>query len=151
MVDEADSFSSNNPRRLDASDESVEYLLNLNLQLKENAIDFSDPEAVETLVGNVLSEIKSRCASLASDRRTSFIVEKLVLLANLPQLLEFCEKFNTYELFLARNRYSSHVLQVYIVSILCSIFLNISFFSFVVNIFTSLSFTQDGRHLRILG
>lgn len=100
------------PRRLEANDETVEYLLSLNKQLSENGIDESDGDAVETLLNNVLSEIKSRSASLASDRRTSLIIEKIVLLANITHLMDLCRKLTPYIGFLARNRYSSHVLQV---------------------------------------
>ena len=103
-----------NPRRLEADDEAVKYLIALNQQLATDGIDLNDTLAVETLVSNVLDEIKTRCASLASDRRTNTIVEKLILMAGLEQLLEFCRRVIPYGLFLCKNRYSSHILQVYI-------------------------------------
>lgn len=109
----------NNPRRLEADDEIVQYLITLDKQLSEKGLDDSDPEVTETLVNNVLSEIKTRCASLASDRRTSLVIEKLVLFSTLPQLLDFCRRMSPYALFLARNRYSSHVLQVILFTTAC--------------------------------
>lgn len=102
----------NTPRRLEADDETVKYLLTLNDQLTSSGIDESDTDAVEALVNNVLEEIKSRAASLASDRRTSLVIEKLILIANLSQIVEFSKRFLTYSVFLSCNRYSSHVLQV---------------------------------------
>ncbi len=103
----------NNPRRLDADDETVEYLVTLNKQLTERGIYEPDVEGVENLVNNVLDEIKTRAASLASDRRTSLIIENLVLRSNLEQVLEFSQRLSPYSTFLAQNRYSSHVLQVF--------------------------------------
>jgi hypothetical protein len=101
----------NNPRRLEPNDETVTYLTQLDTQLSEQGLDESDTEAVEALVDNVLSEIKTRCASLASDRRTSLIVEKIILKCNLAQVLDVCQRISPYSIFLARNRYSSHVMQ----------------------------------------
>lgn len=100
------------PRRLELDDEIIQYLQTLDGQISKNGIEESDKESVEILVNNVLSEIKNRCGSLASDRKTSLIIEKLVLLSYVPQLIEFCRKLSPYVLFLAKNRYSSHVLQV---------------------------------------
>ena len=101
----------NYPRRLEQNDEIVTYLTQLDNQLSEQGIDESDAEALEALVSNVLNEIKTRFASLASDRRTSLIVEKIILKCNLTQILDICQRMSPYSLFLARNRYSSHVMQ----------------------------------------
>ncbi len=103
----------NVPRRLEESDEIIGYLQRLDEQLTSKGVNVQDQETMETLVENVLDEIKTRVASVASDRKTSVIVEKLVLYGNVQQLIEFVRRFIPYSLFLAQNRYSSHVLQVH--------------------------------------
>jgi hypothetical protein len=102
----------NKPRRLEegASDETFTYLRALDdQQLSKEGLE---PADLEVLVDNVLSEIKSRAASAASDRRTNDIVEKLILASNLAQAVQFMNLFAPYAVFLARNRFSSHLLQV---------------------------------------
>lgn len=108
----------NNPRRLEIGDEIVTYLTQLDKQLSEQGLDDTDVEEAEALINNVLSEIKSRCASLASDRRTSLVIEKIILKCNLAQLIDLCQRMSPYAVFLARNRYSSHVMQS-LISRLC--------------------------------
>lgn len=128
-----DSSKEGIPRRLELDDEIIQYLQTLDGQITKNGIEESDKESIEILVNNVLSEIKNRCGSLASDRKTSLIIEKLVLLSDIPQIIEFCRKLSPYSLFLAKNRYSSHVLQVifhkkiYINYICVDIFMYITF------------------------
>lgn len=99
----------NKPRKLEEGDEAIVYLTALDKQLSAEGLDADD---FEVLVGNVLSEVKHRAASAASDRRTNTTIEKLVLVSTLPQLLEIIAGFTPYAVFLARNRYSSHILQV---------------------------------------
>ena len=99
----------NKPRKLEEGDEAIVYLTALDKQLSAEGLDADD---FEVLVGNVLSEVKHRAASAASDRRTNTTIEKLVLVSTLPQLLEIIAGFTPYAVFLARNRCSSHILQV---------------------------------------
>lgn len=75
-------------------------------------------EEKSILVANVLNEIKLRTASAACDRRTNYLMEKLCFASNLENLVEILQRFSTYAVFLARNRYSSHVLQVIIMMLL---------------------------------
>ena len=97
---------SNKPRRLE--DDTITYLMQLDKQLSADGLD---PEELEILVENVLSEIKQCTASAACDRRTNMIIECLCYAANLPQLLDIANRCSPYAVFLARNRHSSHVLQ----------------------------------------
>lgn len=99
------------PRKLEETDEIVEYLLSLKDQLATLS-PTSDAEDVDILVENVLLETKSRMASAASDRRTNLVIEKIVSLACFNHLRIVIEGFSPYALFLARNRYSSHIIQV---------------------------------------
>lgn len=97
------------PRRLEDNDEVVVYLSALDEQISAQGLD---PSEAEILVENVLSEIKNRTASAASDRRTNLVIEKIVFQASLPQLLIIMQRFVQYIIFLSRNRYSSHIIQV---------------------------------------
>lgn len=94
------------PRRLE--DETAEYLAQIETQ-------FTDDMEVEdriNLVENVLAEINQRTASASCDRRTNYLIEKLTYAADLKNLLIIGRRFVPYALFLARNRYSSHIMQV---------------------------------------
>lgn len=118
-------FGREKPRRLE--DDLADYLIRLDFSriesLEDNRVKKTqkheedsntlDPkEETEVFVANVLEELKLRTASAASDRRTNFIIEKMCVFANLSQLIEIIQRSAPYILFLARNRYSSHVLQV---------------------------------------
>jgi hypothetical protein len=94
------------PRRLE--DETAEYLAKIELQFTEDL----DNEDRINLVENVLAEINQRTASASCDRRTNYLIEKLAFAADLKNLLTIARRFIPYALFLARNRYSSHILQV---------------------------------------
>ncbi len=93
------------PRRLE--EETMHYLLQLDPQL-----DSTDEAEVEILVENVLDEIKNRSASAACDRYVNSVIEKICLSASFKHIIELIQRFTQYSLFLARNRHSSHVLQV---------------------------------------
>jgi hypothetical protein len=110
------------PRRLEEKDETCAYLISLDAQLQKDQEECEDID-MEILVDNVLEEIKSRTASVACDRRTNLIIEKLVFASNLIQLLEIMNRFTPYIIFLARNRHSSHIMQACL-SRLCYILKN---------------------------
>ena len=96
---------SEKPRRLE--DETADYLAKIELQFT----DALDQEDKLNLVENVLTEINQRTASAACDRRTNYLIEKLCFAADLKNLLIVTNRFIPYSVFLARNRYSSHVMQ----------------------------------------
>ena len=93
------------PRRLE--DETADYLAQIEIQFT----DALDQEDKINLVDNVLSEINQRTASAACDRRTNYLIEKLCYAADLKNLLIITRRFIPYAVFLARNRYSSHLIQ----------------------------------------
>jgi hypothetical protein len=95
------------PRRLE--DDMVTYLTHI-----ENRFDNDnlDEEEKLLLVENVLSELKFRTASAACDRRTNFLMEKLSFQCDLKNINEYIQRCTPYSIFLVRNRYSSHVIQV---------------------------------------
>lgn len=95
------------PRRLE--DDTASYLLQMEQELE--TLPREDAEARSILIENVFQEIENRSASAACDRRTNFIVEKLCTEASMPQLLECMAKWTQYVIFLARNRFASHILQ----------------------------------------
>ena len=94
------------PRRLE--EETVNYLKQIDLQYTDKI----DDEEKTILIDNVLTEIKTRTASALCDRNTNYLLEKMCFSANLSTLLEILKRCLPYAVFLARNRYSSHVLQV---------------------------------------
>ncbi len=96
------------PRRLE--DETANYLLEIEQQF--NAMPPTDTENRSILVQNVLTEIQSRTASAACDRRTNYLLEQLIAHADCQLLLQLLQKWTIYIVFLARNRFASHVLQV---------------------------------------
>lgn len=96
------------PRHLE--EETASYLLEIEAQFK--SIVATDQEAKEILVSNVLTEIQSRSASAACDRRTNFLFEQLCYYASPPQLIQLLQKWTHYSVFLGRNRYASHIVQV---------------------------------------
>lgn len=102
------------PRRLE--DETATYLAEIEQQF--NAIESDDIDTRSVLVQNVLSEIQSRTASAACDRRTNYLLEQLCSYADYSQILQLLQRWTVYSLFLARNRYASHVVQT-IISRLC--------------------------------
>jgi len=104
-----DSGDSDKPRRLDK--DTAQYLLQIEKQFEMQSAS-TDPMEIDILVGNVLEEIKLRTACAACDRYTNAIIEKLCYSANFSQLLEIIHRCSPYTLFLAKNRHSSHVLQV---------------------------------------
>lgn len=105
-MDNENAESTDKPRRLE--EETANYLC----QIETQFTDKLDNEEKHILVENVLSEIKTRTASATCDRRTNFLMEKICYAANLQSLLEITKRCSPYSVFLARNRYSSHVLQV---------------------------------------
>ena len=98
--------ASHKPQRLQET--MASYLISLEQQVSSFGVD---EEAEDTLMDNMLMEIKSCTASAACDRRTNVIIEKLCINANLANVLELLKRFSDYSVFLARNRHSSHVLQ----------------------------------------
>ncbi len=103
---DSENTENDKPRRLE--EDTTNYLR----QIETQFTDKLDNEEKAILVENVLSEIKTRTASATCDRNTNFLMEKICYAANLPNLLEITKRCSTYGVFLARNRYSSHVLQV---------------------------------------
>ena len=101
--------SQDKPRKLE--DDIAEYLIKIELQFS-SVLDNNDDEEKYNLIENVLIELSNRFASASCDKRTNFPIEKLCSEANLKQLLEIIRKVSPYSVFLARNRYSSHILQV---------------------------------------
>jgi len=96
---------SDKPRRLE--DATAEYLMKVELQFSDDL----PQEDKLVLVENVILEIAQRTASAASDRRTNYLIEKICYAADLKNLLIITKRFAPYVVFLARNRFSSHVLQ----------------------------------------
>lgn len=77
MVEDVGSGETNMPRRLEESDDCVTYLLALDKQLAAASATNSFQDSMESIVDNVLTEINTRTASAACDRRTNSIVEKV--------------------------------------------------------------------------
>jgi hypothetical protein len=96
------------PRRLE--DETAQYLSEIDTQF--NALSRDDEDARDVLVNNVLTEIQARTASAACDRRTNYLIEQLVAHADASLSLLLLQKWTPYAVFLARNRFASHVVQV---------------------------------------
>lgn len=115
MEDHKSDLQQDKPRRLE--DETADYLAKIEQQFTDNL----DREEKLNLVENVLSEINQRTASAACDRRTNYLIEKLCFAADIKNLLIIARRFAPYSLFLARNRYSSHILQVLIRSIISTL------------------------------
>ena len=101
-----DDQSEGKPRRLEG--ETMQYLLQLESQLDADAAS----QEVDVLVENVLEEIKTRTASAACDRNVNSVIEKICLVSSFQHSVMLVKRFTSYSLFLARNRHSSHVLQV---------------------------------------
>jgi nucleolar protein 9 len=93
------------PRKVDADlltyFKEVEHLL-------ENPEEDLDQEL---LLQNIYDEMKNHEASLASDKKGSQIMEKLIARSTPVQIRSFFSGCKGYFAFLATNRYSSHVLQ----------------------------------------
>lgn len=106
--------SQDKPRRLE--DETVNYLKQIDAQFTDKI----DDEERTILIQNVLTEIKTRTASALCDRNTNYLLEKMCTGADVTTILEILERCTPYAVFLARNRYSSHVLQT-LISRLCYI------------------------------
>lgn len=104
------------PRRVD--EHTVTYLVALETQLAvegvSEGLSEEDRDLREALVTNVLSELSQCTASVACDRRTNVVLEKLCYHATLPQLVELMRRFTPYSVFLARQRHASHVFQALI-------------------------------------
>lgn len=113
------------PRKLE--DETALYLSEIDAQL--TAIPPEDEEGISLLVENVLGEISNRSASAACDRRTNYLIEKLVGSASFPLLLDLLQRWTPYVIFLSRNRFASHIVQV------CLIFLFYFIFNFLFFLF----------------
>ncbi len=96
------------PRKLE--DETAQYLSEIDSQF--STIPKDDEEARSVLVTNVLTEIQSRTASAACDRRTNYLIEQLVANADAALTLTLMQKWTIYAVFLARNRFASHIVQV---------------------------------------
>lgn len=114
IMESENTESNDKPRRLE--EDTTNYLCQIELRFNDKI----DNEEKLILIENVLSEIKTRTASATCDRRTNFLMEKICYAANLPNLLEITRRCSPYGVFLARNRYSSHVLQA-IIARLCYI------------------------------
>lgn len=96
------------PRRLE--DETADYLTQIDQQFSDAALD---EEVKQTMVENVLTDISNRLASVATDRRTNYLLERMIeFLPGVTSIVAVCERLGPYAIFLARNRYSSHILQV---------------------------------------
>jgi hypothetical protein len=106
MSDNKNDDQGDKPRRLE--DETADYLAQIEIQFT----DSMDQEDKLNLVENVLTEINQRTASAACDRRSNYLIEKLCFAADLKNLIIVMKRFIPYSVFLARNRYSSHVMQV---------------------------------------
>jgi hypothetical protein len=65
----------------------------------------------QLLLQNIYDEMKAHEASLASDKKGSQIMEKILSRSTPKQIRSFFSGFKGYFAFLATNRYSSHVLQ----------------------------------------
>lgn len=100
------------PRRLD--EETADYLKQVESQWKGDMTE----EDREILIANVLTEIKTRTASALSDRNTNIFLEKICTECSLKYLVDVINRCIPYAVFLARDRYGSHVLQVIIISFL---------------------------------
>jgi hypothetical protein len=112
------------PRRLE--EETAQYLLQLDEQFtQQSSLAPSDEkeEMMNILINNVLDEIKTRLASTICDRRTNYLLERICFNSNIQQLMEILNKCQPYGIFLAQNRYGSHVIQA-IFSRLCFLFKN---------------------------
>jgi hypothetical protein len=94
------------PRRLE--EDTVTYLLHIDSQFTDKI----DEEEKRILIENVLTEIKSRTASALCDRRTNYLMERICFSSNLANIVMILDRCTIYSVFLSRNRYSSHVLQV---------------------------------------
>lgn len=103
-----DAVTQEKPRRLE--DETAQYLSEIDSQF--STIPKDDEEARSVLVTNVLTEIQSRTASAACDRRTNYLIEQLVANADVVLTLTLMQKWTIYAVFLARNRFASHIVQV---------------------------------------
>ena len=66
------------------------------------------------LINNVFEEITKQEAALSTDKMSSGIIEKVLFHASDEQLVTFAAGLQGYFLFLASNRYSSHVLQTFL-------------------------------------
>lgn len=101
------------PRRLDQG--TIQYLQHINPELDTISQIQSygdDIDTSEVLIENVLEELKNRTASAACDRTVNSILEKICLAGSFVHVVELLRRFTPYALFLARNRHSSHILQV---------------------------------------
>ena len=79
----------------------------------ETLLDNPVEDVDETLlIQNIYDEMKHNEASLASDKRGSEVLEKIVKKSTSFQLRTLLNGFCDYHAFLATNRYSSHVLQL---------------------------------------
>jgi hypothetical protein len=104
-------FAQEKPRKLE--EDTIKYLLEIDSQLKAmNNSGDNDQETKEILISNVFTEIQSRTASIACDRQTNFIFEQLCYYLKPYQLLSLLQKWTCYAIFLARNRFASHIVQV---------------------------------------
>ena len=66
------------------------------------------------LVNNVFEEIAKQEAALSTDKMSSSIIEKVLKHGSDKQLVQFGLGLRGYFLFLASNRYSSHVIQTFL-------------------------------------
>jgi hypothetical protein len=102
------------PRRLE--EETAQYLLQLDEQFtqQQSSLLPSDEkeEMMNIFINNVLDEIKTRLASTICDRRTNYLLERICFHSNIQQLIDIMNKCQPYGIFLAQNRYGSHVMQV---------------------------------------
>lgn len=101
------------PRRLE--DTTAVYLEEIDLQyaeLSKRRQEDGNEENRAILVQNVFQEIQTRTASAACDRRTNYIMEQLCFEADAGLLCQLLMNWTVYTVFLARNRYASHVVQV---------------------------------------
>ncbi|RYH17587.1 hypothetical protein EON65_28375 [archaeon] len=110
--------SDQKPRRLE--DTTAAYLADIEIQYNELCKKLNSEETAENksiLVNNVFQEIHTRTASAACDRRTNYILEQLCFEADFSMTVSLLESWIVYAVFLARNRYGSHVVQVLILYI----------------------------------
>jgi nucleolar protein 9 len=79
---------------------------------EEEEEDAGDDKLI--LVNNVFEEIAKQEAALSTDKMSSSIIEKVLKHGSDKQLVQFGVGLQGYFLFLASNRYSSHVIQTFL-------------------------------------
>eukprot|EP01033_Poteriospumella_lacustris_P008278 gene8278-5969_t len=95
------------PRKLE--DDSAVYLAQMDVEFDKLPVDDIDGRSI--LAENVLRDVEHRLASASCDRRTNFIVEKFITDGSIEVLIDCMKRCKDYVVFLARNRFASHIVQ----------------------------------------